>query len=211
MSEDVPMIKKNETIEAIAGVTGTILVVAVGLVCWLWLSGRNVVVEQIGRLGGQVTYDEAARGSSKYEDSTVIEADLNCTPVTDTQLEGFSKRLPRLKILKLCATQVTDSGLTHLKEMPQLQQLYLGRTGVGDPGITHLKGLQLQGLDLSYTSLTDGGLGCLMGLRSLRWLRLSNTHVTDAGLEHLERASQLQGLHLGAPRLATLACNISAS
>lgn len=67
--------------------------------------------------------------------------------------------------MNLCATQVTDSGLEHLKNL-----------------------IELQSLDISYTDVTDVGAENLMGLNQLNELNLYHTQVTDEGVAKLQRA-----------------------
>lgn len=148
-------------------------------------------IDEVRIMGGQVRSDEESSDKAIH-DGLVIELDLDCTPVTDTTLELFSKNLPQVRILKLCATQVTDAGLVCLKRLTQLQQLYLGRTAVTDAGLEQLAKLsQLQILDLSDTDVTDAGLMHLHGLTQLRSLNVRNTKVAKAGMPKITAALPL--------------------
>jgi hypothetical protein len=49
--------------------------------------------------------------------------------------------LPEVSSLDLEGTNVTDTGLEHLKELPRLRYLDLSRTKISDAGLRHLKGV----------------------------------------------------------------------
>jgi Leucine-rich repeat (LRR) protein len=85
---------------------------------------------------------------------------------------------------------VTNADLEELlKGLPRLQVLDLSSTGVTDTGLMQLEGLaELQRLDLSSTRITDTGLQCLKGLTSLRELNLKQTQVTATAVWKLQRA-----------------------
>jgi hypothetical protein len=99
--------------------------------------------------------------------------------------------------VQLGDTQVTDTGLAHLRGLTQLRWLYLHNTQVSDAGLAHLGGLtQLVNLDLDNAQVSDLGLVHLRGLTNIRILSLNNTQVSDAGLLHLRGLTQLQALGL---------------
>ena len=86
-------------------------------------------------------------------------------------------------------TNVTDSGLVHLKRLTKLELLNLDGTKVTDAGLAHLSGLtRLLGLDLSNTKITDAGLVHLKELTKLEFLFLKGTKVTDAGVKKFRQA-----------------------
>ena len=67
--------------------------------------------------------------------------------------------------------------------------LRLRNTEVTDTGLKHLKGLKnLEKLELDNTQVTDAGLEHLKGVRDLEKLYLDNTQVTDAGVNELREA-----------------------
>ncbi|MCE9554664.1 MAG: hypothetical protein K8T91_15010 [Planctomycetes bacterium] len=113
---------------------------------------------------------------------------LSHTQVTDSGLMHV-KGLSGLQELELCDSQVTDKGLEHLKGLSELQTLKLCTTKVTDYGLRHLKGLtSLQHLDLAGTEITDAGLEYLEELTNLKYLSLNDTAVTDTGKARLEKA-----------------------
>jgi hypothetical protein len=85
--------------------------------------------------------------------------------------------------LDLAGTQVTDSGLAHLKAMLNLTRLHLERTGITDAGLTNLTQLtSLEYLDLYGTEVTDAGLETLQSLPKLKQIYLWQTKVTPAAV-----------------------------
>jgi hypothetical protein len=124
---------------------------------------------------------------------------LSCdhrTQVTDSGLRHL-RGLTRLRALDLSDTAITDTGLRSLGSLTQLRTLDLGETAVTDAGMevlrrfTHLRFLYLDG-----TAITDKGLESLQDLTDLFHLDLSHTHVTDEGLRRLRRITRLRVLHL---------------
>ena len=65
-------------------------------------------------------------------------------------------------------------------ETTGVQHLHLGNTQVSDSGLSHLRGLtNLSWLALNDTQVTDAGLAHLHGLPRLQWLWLNGTDVTE--------------------------------
>ncbi len=92
-------------------------------------------------------------------------------------------------LLNLNSTQITDTGLAHLKGItkpllpqPRRHEGHRRRAGASQ-GLT-----KLSFLGLERTKVTDAGLVHLKGLTKLTHLNLSRTQVTDAGMEELKRA-----------------------
>ena len=96
----------------------------------------------------------------------------------------------QLKNFELRDSQVTDTGLVHLKGLTKLQTLGLGRNQITGPGLVHLKGLaNLRELLLEDTQITDAGMVHLVGLTELRELRLGiDTQVRGPGRAKLQEA-----------------------
>ena len=118
--------------------------------------------------------------------------------ITDAGLKlvaGLSK-LKELVIGGTCP-EVTDTGLSHLKDLENLRALELHRTAVTDSGLSYLKGFKnLTRLSLSGAKITDAGLEFLKGFTKLKDLSLMNTGVTDAGIDHLLTLKNLKYLFL---------------
>ena len=130
---------------------------------------------------------------------------------TDARLAKVLQSRPRLKILRLFDTSVTDAGIRSVEKaaqleelnitsplmgnavlevechLPKLRSLLLGRMlKVDDAGLRHLRDLtHLRELYLEGTSITDAGLELLQPLKELWSLDISNALVTDAGLRIL--------------------------
>ncbi len=67
--------------------------------------------------------------------------------------------------------------------------VFLHETQITDSGLEHLKGLtSLQELQLDSTKVTDTGLEHLKSLKSLHYLHLDSTNVTDEGVKKLQKA-----------------------
>ncbi len=121
-------------------------------------------------------------------------------PITDRCLEHIGK-LPRLEVLELGWSCVSDASLKNLEGLTRLRQLNLARTPITDHGLEHLQGLtQLRELNLARTDITDRGLRHLVKLTRLEVLDLSGTTVTEAGLAQLAQLPELRLLGLGRMR-----------
>jgi hypothetical protein len=109
-------------------------------------------------------------------------------PITDGCLEQVAK-LPRLRVLDLEASGVSDEGLKAVIGLRELRELKLAHTPTTDRGLTYVgKIAQLEALDLDLTRVTDAGLEELAQLRHLRYLRLLCTATTPEGVARLQRA-----------------------
>ena len=157
----------------LACVVATLL--AVGLMVWVPYQWTQSVIQEIERMGGEV--------SSKN-----VVVLLDNTEVNDSWLEHLGG-LTNLQYLRLKNTQVSDAGLEYLKGLTNLQGLWLSSTQVGDAGLEHLRSLSnLKGLYLDSTQVSDAGLEHLKRLTNLRELYLKDTQVTDAGVKKLKIA-----------------------
>jgi len=108
---------------------------------------------------------------------------------TLTHLNG----VPRIRMLFLDATSVTDTGMAHVAGLKELEYLGLGDTQLTDAGLVHVKGLwSLKHLSLMGTVITDAGLAHLDNLSNLEELYLYDTDITDAGLARLAQLSNLR-------------------
>jgi internalin A len=169
----------------------------------------------IQELGGTVERDSAG---------DIIALHLRGTWVTDAELLDVA-RLPKLERLDLAHTRITDEGLLHLKPAKQIQDLSLFYAEqVTDRGISaikdwqHLKRLnmrgtriadgalslvggrtQLESLDIAYTEFTDNGLDALVPLTHLKHLAIGRSKLTKNALEVLRLLPTLESLDLGGP------------
>jgi hypothetical protein len=121
---------------------------------------------------------------------------LAYTKVSDWGLDHV-RGCKHLEELSLWSTAITDAGLDRLKELTNLSSLQLGRTEITDAGLVHLKKLiKMRELDLHETAIGDPGLAHLKNLTQIRILRLGQTRVTDEGLAHLQKLGRLERLEL---------------
>ena len=175
---------------------------------------RDRVVALVGRLGGEVRFDEQATGPP------IVEIRLRTTRVADDQL-GELRGLSSLRTLDLTQTRisdaglarlrgheglrsllvydtrVTDRGLEHIATMSNLEKLLVGSCDVSGPGLSHLASLaHLKELSLIELDLTDSGLTAVAKLAHLEELDLVGLKITDAGLAHVRGLSRLRRLAL---------------
>ena len=118
-------------------------------------------------------------------------------PITDACLEQIAK-LPRLRVLNLEGSEVSDDGLKLLKGLRGLRKLNLWQTRITDTGLRELQGLtKLRELNLQETRIADAGLRELQTLSELQELNVERTGITDRGLKYLGRIARLDELDLG--------------
>lgn len=108
--------------------------------------------------------------------------------VNDSGIRALGAAAPRIIILDLSNTPITDAGLEHLLAFHDLQMLWLSGTRVTDEGMRDVgRIVSLQDLWLCDTDITDSGLDSLKSLRYLETLAVVNTAVTRAGVERLRK------------------------
>src|SRR5260370_30266203 len=146
-------------------------------------------LDWVDTLGGRVDRDAAGE---------IVAVHLRGTWVSDTELLDLA-RLPKLERLDLSHTRITDEGLLHLKPARQIKDLNLYYAEqVTDQGITairewkHLKRLNLRG-----TRVSDGSLAIVGGLTQLEALDIADTQFTDNGLDALVPLTPLSELAIG--------------
>ncbi|CAI5460720.1 unnamed protein product [Closterium sp. Yama58-4] len=126
--------------------------------------------------------------------------ELHCHDgVSDAMLAHVSTMTHLTRITLDSSTGFSAEGIKHLYRLPRLKVLDLSCTYISDcalEGITSLTGLEQ--LYLHVNDVTDAGLSQLTCLSSLAELGLSGcTSVTDAGMVHVGRMMGLEELHLG--------------
>ncbi|HVV99467.1 MAG TPA: hypothetical protein VHB77_03960 [Planctomycetaceae bacterium] len=126
--------------------------------------------------------------------------------VTDTGMSHL-RDCRRLHTLDLTGTKITDAGLKPLAGLP-IDGLCLNGLAITDCGLKYLKGLPLQTLFLGQTRVSDDGLRELSGM-PLTYMSLSHTGISDAGLKHLAgvplREFDLQGTAINDVGIAEVA------
>jgi internalin A len=127
--------------------------------------------------------------------SPVEEVDMANRVQVPEKLLKLLAEFPKLEVVDLRGSGVTDEGLAQLKTLKGLRKLYLGRTEISDAGLKHIAGLVgLESLILSETKVTDAGLKQLAGMKKLTNLEVSGTAITDLGLKELRELKALTTL-----------------
>eukprot|EP00048_Salpingoeca_helianthica_P014695 m.223052 g.223052 ORF g.223052 m.223052 type:complete len:180 (+) comp16167_c0_seq1:352-891(+) len=65
----------------------------------------------------------------------------NCKSITDVGLKTISTGAPKLKLLNVSGTSVTEKGVQYLSSLPSLQELHLVDTPAARADLTTLKAL----------------------------------------------------------------------
>ncbi|MFO0871702.1 MAG: hypothetical protein U0935_22490 [Pirellulales bacterium] len=119
----------------------------------------------------------------KDDEGHVQVVDATDTGLPDKALAWLA-HFPKLNVLQLSGTAVTNEGLAAIASLQTLEMVYLDRTDIGDAGLEHLKGLEnIVVLVLERSQVTGAGLATLGSLKELRTLNLAWCPVTDAQLE----------------------------
>jgi hypothetical protein len=161
---------------------------------------QKEAVEAIRKRGGYVLYDyqrDAQLGVQAPVPTWLRELfgdDFLCDVVladvvVDDQFITALVELPRPDALLLHGTQLTDTGLAHLKGLPNLEGLSIESPHVTDAGLEHVAELtKISWLNLSETAVTDAGLETLAELKNLHSLDVRHTKVTVEGVKELQQA-----------------------
>jgi hypothetical protein len=101
--------------------------------------------------------------------------------------------LKDLKTLSINDTNITDDGLSQLKNLRKLEVLFLDGTAITDTGIKELAGLtELRRLFAKGTAITDVSIEAVRSNHEkLESLQVANTKITDQAIAHLERMPHL--------------------
>jgi len=219
-----------------------LLVVAVAIPC-SWIGDRMrqakrqlqgiALVERIGgaayvRFGPSELQErlQSVLPAVFFDDVDIVKFDSKHNSLSDADLSEVVRLLPRIEVLKLDTTAVTDAGLRSLGGLKDLvvltlnntkitdaglevlrntknvRALELDGTSVTDAGIEGLTGHKLWRLCLSGTKVTDSGMANILGYKTdvlgheLTSLTLNNTGVSDAGLKHVEDKTEVESLLL---------------
>jgi internalin A len=150
-------------------------------------------LDWVDALGGKV--DRNAAGEA-------IAVHLRGAWVSDTELLDLAQ-LPTLERLDLSHTRITDEGLLHLKPAKQIKELNLYYAEqITDQGMTAIREWRnLTRLNVRGTRISDGTLAIAGGLTQLVSLDIAYTQFTDNGLDALVTLTQLKELSIGRSRL----------
>ncbi len=119
--------------------------------------------------------------------------DLSNTQITDVGLVNLNG-MSNLRILLLRNTHITDAGLVNLENL-NIKGLELDGSQVTATGISHIKQLPLlEGLTINGAGIKDAELEHLRELKQLRVLKLNGRQFTDATLVHFRPLTQLSAM-----------------
>lgn len=157
-------------------------------------------LDWVDGLGGHVDRDTAGE---------IVGVHLRGTWVSDTELLDLA-RLPKLELLDLSHTRITDEGLLHLKTARQIRDLNLYYAEqVTDQGMTAIRDWkQLRRLNLRGTRVSDGTMAIVGSLTQLEALDIAYTQFTDNGLDALVPLTQLKELAIGRSKLGKNALEV---
>jgi Leucine-rich repeat (LRR) protein len=143
------------------------------------------------RLPGLVeSFDEVRPEGHAWGSPTTV---VTLRTATDSDLDRALNGLEHLEALWLGESEVSDTGLRHLRRHPTLQVLDLSGTKITDACAAELKHLpNLNALYMADTAITDRCLAELSTFPKLNTMNFVNTAVTDAGLEHLGKRKTLE-------------------
>jgi mono/diheme cytochrome c family protein len=111
----------------------------------------------------------------------------------DKELALLAPIASRIAILDVARTQLTDDGLSVLKQFTALERIHLENTKVTDAALVHLAGLKsLEYLNLYGTKVTDAGVAVLGSCAALRKLYVWQTAVSADAAKALE--AKISGL-----------------
>jgi len=159
----------------------------------LWVAGAALAASDptawISELGGKIKRDQAGN---------VVAVDLRGSWIYDSQMIELA-RMPRMELLDLSHTRISDEGMLYLKAAPAITDFNLYYTEqITDLGMNairdwkHLKRLNLRG-----TRVSDGALEVISHLTQLEALDIANTQITDNGLDSLMTLVNLKELSVG--------------
>jgi internalin A len=159
----------------------------------LWVTGAASAASDptdwISELGGKISRDQAGN---------VVAVDLRGSWIYDSQMIELA-RMPRLELLDLSHTRISDEGMLYLKTAPAITDLSLYYTEqITDLGINAIKDWKhLKRLNLRGTRISDGALEIISHLSQLEALDIANTQITDNGLDSLMTLINLKELSIG--------------
>ena len=168
---------------------------------FVWLAATPLLaaddLDWVTRLGGRIDRDAAGDVAALH---------LRGTWVTDAELLEVA-RLPKLELLDLSHTRITDEGMLFLRPATGIRDLSLFYTEqVTDQGMAAIKDWKnLRRLNVRGTRVFDGTLAIAGGLPRLEALDVANTQVTENGLSALVTLTRLKELSIGRSRLGSRA------
>ena len=99
--------------------------------------------------------------------------------------------LPKLRMVDINLSSLTDEAVRHLSKLPALEDLHLQGKKFSDQSLLHLsraKSLKSLCLMMDVSEISDEGLKHLEGLSNLRRLHLSKSKLSNEAKERLLKA-----------------------
>lgn len=150
-------------------------------------------VDWVTRLGGTAQRDAAG---------DIVALNFRGTWIDDVELVDVA-RLPELERLDLSHTRISDEGMLHLKSATGIRELNLYYAEqITDQGMTAIKNWKmLKRLNLRGTRIANGTLEIVSHMTQLEALDVANTQITDNGMDLLINLTHLKELALGRSRV----------
>ena len=122
---------------------------------------------------------ELARSQSLQRLEGHFGSDELLLAITDLLPDGGSP-LPNLRELRLNQSNITDAGLSNLRNLTRLSHLDLSQTKVTSEGLVHLKSLpNLKTLYLAHCSITGQGAVVLAEMHNLESLNIESSSMSN--------------------------------
>lgn len=113
----------------------------------------------LASMSARISLPGISLGGSTFRDTTLV---LNDPAVGDRDIAKLVRMYPRLSILSLEGTGITDEALAQLDVLRRLEHLNLRGTRVSDIGLDHLETVvTLRRVLLGGTRVTDRGVALL--------------------------------------------------
>lgn len=123
-----------------------------------------------------------------------------CKKITDPTIQDVCNNAPKIRLLNINHTNITDNALVDIQNLQKLKKLYMRNTTITNLGISYLQSLDnLIWLDLSYTLVSDNVVVYLQTMTSLKTLGVSGTGVTVNGIARLKDVPAFTHLIVSGP------------
>lgn len=128
--------------------------------------------------------DSTLAGLNQFTD--LVHLYLPHRSVSDDLLKRIVEAMPKLEVLSLDHSNVTNTGLIVLRNRPLRILQLQGCTQIDDVAADHIAAIPtLELLLLNATNITDAGLAKLTTLTKLKTINVNGAKVTEAGVKKL--------------------------
>jgi len=130
---------------------------------------------------------------------------LSCedTRFSDEDAIAFLPRFPRLRVLMLNGTDVTDRAMGAIGRIETLTDLHLERTDITDHGVFKLgRPTEFEFISLADTEITDASVPVIARMKCLKRLNLGGTRITDDSIPELAGLPLVGWLDLNDTRIS---------